>query len=749
MSDFKSGRWEEDIEVRNFIQKNYTPYDRDESFLAGPTERTRKLWEKTSELIKKEIEKGIMDLDVNTPSSIVSHEAGYIDKDNEVIVGLQTDEPLKRAIKPNGGIRLVEKAAEEYGYEIPKEVTDIYYNIRKTHNDGVFDAYSDEIRLLRSKHIITGLPDNYGRGRIIGDYRRIPLYGVDKLIEDKKNFLKNFKEEMEEYNIKLREEISDQIKALEEIKQMAEMYGHDISVPAKDSKEAVQWLYYAYLAAVKQQDGAAMSFGRVDAFLDIYFERDLESGKYTEEQIQEMIDDFVVKLRIVRHLRPPAYNELFAGDPTWVTLVLGGTGLDGRNMVTKTSYRFLNTLNNLGPAPEPNLTVLWGDKQPEAWKKYCAKMSIESSSIQYENDDLMKPYYGDDYGIACCVSGMAIGKEMQFFGARANLAKVLLLAINGGKEEPITHEGGHKHDGGDVVIPDLEPMNKTEYLDYEEVWPRFVRLMDWLAERYVNAMNVIHFMHDKYHYESAQMALHQEHVKRYMAFGAAGLSVVADALSAIKHAKVKPIWNENGVAVDYEIEGDYPKFGNDDDRVDQIAVDITKEFITALKRYEVYRNSVHTLSILTITSNVVYGNATGATPDGRESGVPFAPGANPMHGRDENGAVASLNSVAKIPYEYCQDGVSNTFSIVPTSLGKSEEEQVRNLVQMMDGYFVGKGAHHLNVNVLNRETLLDAQKHPEKYPQLTIRVSGYAVLFNRLGKAQQDEVIARTFHKSL
>lgn len=751
MSDnkFNSGRWEEDIEVRDFVQRNYTPYTGDESFLEGPTERTKSLWAKTSELIKKELEKGIMDLDVNTPSSITSHEAGYIDQENEVIVGLQTDEPLKRGIKPNGGIRLVEKAAKDYGYEIPEEVSEIYYNIRKTHNDGVFSAYSDQIRLLRSKHIITGLPDNYGRGRIIGDYRRLPLYGVDKLIKDKQNFLKNFSEEMDEFNIRLREETFEQIKALEDMKKMAQMYGHDISVPAKDSKEAVQWLYYAYLAAVKEQDGAAMSFGRVDAFLDIYFEKDLEEGNYTEAELQEFVDDFVIKLRIVRHLRPPEYNALFAGDPTWVTLVLGGTGLDGRNLVTKTSFRFLNTLSNLGPAPEPNLTVVWGDKVSESWKKYCAKQSIISSSIQYENDDLMKPYYGDDYGIACCVSGMAIGKEMQFFGARANAAKVLLLAINGGKEEPISHGSDHDHDGGDVVIPGLEPMNKAEYLSYDEVWPRFVQLMDWLAESYVNAMNTIHYMHDKYHYESAQMAMHDSHVKRYMAFGLAGLSVVADALSAIKYAKVKPIWNDKGVAERYEIEGDFPKFGNDDDRVDEIAVAITKEFITALRRYETYRDSIHTLSILTITSNVVYGNATGATPDGRESGVPFAPGANPMHGRDENGAVASLNSVAKIPYEYCQDGVSNTFSIVPGSLGKTQEEQIENLVQLMDGYFVGKGAHHLNVNVLNRETLKDAQEHPEKYPQLTIRVSGYAVLFNRLSKAQQDEVIARTFHNSL
>ncbi|MBD3280399.1 formate C-acetyltransferase [Candidatus Dojkabacteria bacterium] len=751
MSDnsFKSGLWEDDVEVRDFVQKNYVPYEGDESFLEGATERTKGMWAKVSKLIKEEIKKGIMDLDVNTPSSITSHEAGYIDQNNEVIVGLQTDEPLKRGIKPNGGIRLVEKAAKDYGYEIPKEVSKIYYEIRKTHNDGVFSAYSDEIRKLRSKHIITGLPDNYGRGRIIGDYRRVALYGVDELIEDKKGFLKNFSEEMNEFNIRLREETFEQIKALEDMKKMAGMYGHDISKPAKDSKEAVQWLYYGYLAAVKEQDGAAMSFGRVDAFLDVYFEKDLAEGKYTEAEIQEMVDDFVIKLRMVRHLRPPEYNALFAGDPTWVTLVLGGTGLDGRSLVTKTSYRFLNTLTNLGPAPEPNLTPVWGKGLPENWKKYCAKQSIDTSSIQYENDDLMKPYYGDDYGIACCVSGMTIGKDMQFFGARANLAKTLLLVINGGKEEPISHGSDHDHPGGDVVVPGLKTMNDEEYLDFDKVWPQFVEMMDWLAERYVNAMNTIHYMHDKYHYESAQMALHDHHVKRYMAFGIAGLSVVADALSAMKHAKVKPVWNEKGVADRYEIEGDYPKFGNDDDSVDQIAVDIVREFTTALRRYETYRDSIHTLSILTITSNVVYGNATGATPDGRESGVPFAPGANPMHGRDENGAVASLNSVAKLPYDYCQDGISNTFSIVPGSLGKDKDEQIENLVQLMDGYFTGKGAHHLNVNVLNRETLKDAQEHPEKYPQLTIRVSGYAVLFNRLSKAQQDEVIARTFHEKI
>lgn len=741
MSNFKSGDWETDINVRDFIQRNYTSYDGDEAFLASVTERTTTIWNKLLKLMELEREKGILDLDVNTPSSITSHNAGYIDKENEIIMGLQTDAPLKRAIKPLGGIRLVEKAAESYGYQIPKEVSEVFYKHRKTHNDGVFSAYSDEQRLLRSKHIVTGLPDNYGRGRIIGDYRRLALYGTDKLIADKMRSIKNIPALMNEVNIQLREELTEQITALNDIKKMAGTYGFDVSKPAQDTKEALQWMYFAYLAAVKQQDGAAMSFGRIDAFLDIYIERDLNEDKYTETQIQEMMDDFVIKLRIVRQLRPPEYNQLFAGDPTWVTLVLGGTGIDGRNMVTKTSYRLLNTLTTLGAAPEPNLTVLWGEKLPTTWKKYCAKQSIISSSIQYENDDLMKNYYGDDYAIACCVSGMAIGKEMQFFGARCNLAKALLLSINGGKEEPSLHT-----EGGDVIIPGQESMDTKEYLDFEQVWERFKQNMDWLAERYVNTMNVIHYMHDKYNYESSLMSFHDRDIKRYMALGAAGLSVVADSLSAIKYAKVKPEWTDKRVAKKYIIEGEYPQYGNDDDRVDQIAVETVKYFIEALRKHKTYRNAVHTLSILTITSNVVYGGATGATPDGREAGVAFAPGANPMHGRDKNGAIASLNSVAKIPYKYCQDGVSNTFSILPNSLGKDQSEQIDNLTQLMDGYFVGKGAHHLNVNVLDRDMLLDAQSHPEKYPQLTIRVSGYAVLFNRLSKEQQDEVIARTFH---
>jgi formate C-acetyltransferase len=743
---FKGNSWAKNIDVRDFVQNNYTAYDGDESFLAPATERTKNLWSKLQLLIQEELKKGILDLDVNTPSSIISHAAGYIDKDLELIVGLQTDAPLKRSIKPNGGIRLVEKAAESYGYKVPAEISKIFTDYRKTHNDGVFSSYSKEIRLLRSKHVITGLPDSYGRGRIIGDYRRIALYGVDRLIAQKMADLETINPEMNDENVRTREEIFEQIKALNEIKIMAQKYGFDLSKPAADSKDAVQYVYFSYLAAVKQQDGAAMSLGRVDAFLDIYFEKDLSEGKYSESQIQEFIDDFVMKLRIVRHLRPPEYNTLFAGDPTWVTLSLGGTGLDGRNMVTKTSFRFLNTLTNLGPAPEPNLTVLWGAKLPEAWKKYCSRQSISTSSIQYENDDLMKPYYGDDYGIACCVSGMTIGKDMQLFGARANIVKALLIAINGGKSEPAPDEAGNLTEGGDIIIPGLKTLNTTEYLDFKEVWDQYMLTLDWVAEKYVSAMNIIHYMHDKYNYESLEMALHDTNIRRFMAFGAAGLSIVADSLSAIKYAKVKPVWNAKGVAQEYIIEGEFPKYGNDDDRVDEIAVEIVKQFISKLRKYKTYRNAVHTLSILTITSNVVYGKATGATPDGRGAGVPFAPGANPMHGRDTHGAVSSLNTVAKIPYAYAQDGISNTFSIVPNALGKDKTEQENNLVQLLNGYFVGKGAHHLNVNVFTRETLLDAQAHPENYPQLTIRVSGYAVLFNRLSTEQQNEVIARTFH---
>ncbi|HEQ65468.1 MAG TPA: formate C-acetyltransferase [bacterium] len=746
MNNYKGSDWKLRIDVRDFVHNNYTPYDGDESFLAESTERTKKMWGRISDLIKEEVKRGILDLDTDTPSTITSHKPGYIDKESELIVGLQTDAPMKRAIKPYGGVNFVKKAAEGYGYEISKEVEEFFNTHRKTHNQGVFDVYDPEIRKLRSTHIITGLPDNYGRGRIIGDYRRLALYGADKLIEEKRKFLAKSPDTVTENLIRLREEISDQIKALEQIKIMANSYGYDVSRPAEDTREAVQWIYFAFLAAVKEQDGAAMSMGRIDTFIDIYAEEDLRSGKYTEEEIQEIIDDFVMKLRIVRHLRHELYNALFAGDPTWITIVLGGATLNGDSLVTKTSFRFLNTLSTLGPAPEPNLTVLWSSKISKAWKDYCSKQSIISSSIQYENDDLMKEYYGDDYGIACCVSGMAIGKEMQFFGARANLVKALLLAINGGKEERVELDGKVVTEGGEVIIPGLKPLNESDYLNYEEVWDRYKEVIRWLAQRYVRAMNEIHYMHDKYNYEAAQMAFHDDEIKRNMAFGAAGLSIVADSLSAIKYAKVKPVWNEDNIAVDYLIEGDYPKFGNDDDRVDQIAIEVVRNFIESLKEYETYRDSRHTLSILTITSNVVYGNSTGATPDGRDSGVPFAPGANPMHGRDSNGAVASLNSVAKIPYHYCLDGISNTFSIVPTALGKDQESQISNLTQMMDGYFLRKNAHHLNVNVFDKETLLDAQKNPEKYPQLTIRVSGYAVLFNKLSKAQQDEVIARTFH---
>jgi formate C-acetyltransferase len=749
MDELIKGKWSQAIDVRDFVHLNITPYNGDESFLAPATQRTLNIWSQILELIKQEKEKGILDLDVNTPSDITTHAPGYIDQGNEIIVGLQTDKPLKRSIKPFGGIRLVQKAAESYGYEIPKSVVEIYEKYRKTHNDGVFSVYTDEQKLLRKKHVLTGLPDNYSRGRIIGDYRRIPLYGTTALIEYKKKDLDTLKGSMSNDEIQLREEVFEQIKALEQMTEMAKGYGYDISIPAKDSKEAIQWLYFGYLAAVKQQDGAAMSMGRIDSFLDIFIENDLKKGIFNESQIQEMIDDFVIKLRIVRHLRAPEYDQLFAGDPTWVTMVLGGTDLNGRNLVTKTSFRFLHTLTNLGPAPEPNLTVLWSKNIPLPWKRYCAKQSVLSSSIQYENDDLMKQYYGDDYGISCCVSGMAIGKEMQFFGARCNLAKTLLLAINGGKEEAITHEGEDKTEGGEDIIKNFEGLKSKEYLDYDEVWTKFLASIDWVAKKYVEVMNVIHYMHDKYYYESAEMALHDLHVKRNMAFGAAGLSIVADSLSAIKYAKVKPIWNSKGVASEFKIEGDFPKFGNNDDRVDQIAVQIIKEFIKALRKYPVYRDSKHVLSILTITSNVVYGNATGATPDGRKSGIPFAPGANPMHGRDSNGAIASLNSVAKLPYEDSVDGISNTFSIVPTSLGKDINEQIDNLVSLYDGYFIGKGAHHLNTNVLNRETLIDAQNHPEKYPQLTIRVSGYAVLFNKLSRQQQNEVIARTFHNRM
>ncbi|MGU9539700.1 formate C-acetyltransferase [Clostridium tepidum] len=734
---FNKGVWEKNIDVRDFIQKNYIPYYGDHSFLKGPTEKTKKLWNQCEKLIAEEIEKGILDVDLKNISAIDAFNAGYIDKGNETIVGLQTDKPLKRIINPFGGIRMVKQALEAYNYNLKPEIKEIFSKYRKTHNDGVFDAYTEEMRKARSAGLLTGLPDAYGRGRIIGDYRRIPLYGIDYLIKNKEEDLKAVKGEMNETTIRKREEIKEQIKALISMKEMALKYDIDISKPAKNAEEAVQFLYFGYLAGVKENNGAAMSLGRVSSFIDIYIERDLQQGILTEEEAQEIIDQFVIKLRLVRHLRTPEYNELFAGDPNWITEAIGGMGLNGKTLVTKTSFRFLNTLNNLGPAPEPNMTVLWSQNLPEGFKRFCAQMSIKTDSIQYENDDLMRDIYGDDYGIACCVSAMALGKQMQFFGARCNLAKALLYSINGGVDEKKN-------------IKVIDNINTTEdnVLDYEKVKENYFKVLEYIAQLYVNTMNIIHYMHDKYAYEAGLMALHDTEVERLMAFGVAGLSVVADSLSAIKYAKVKPV-RENGIAVDFEIEGEFPKYGNDDDRVDEIAVEIVNKFISELKKNKTYRNAKHTLSVLTITSNVVYGKKTGSTPDGRKAGEAFAPGANPMHGRDKNGALASLNSVAKIPYkDVCEDGVSNTFSIVPDALGKSDEERINNLVSILDGYFV-QDAHHLNVNVLNRELLIDAMEHPEKYPSLTIRVSGYAVHFNRLTKAQQLEVISRTFHEEM
>jgi formate C-acetyltransferase len=733
--NFKEGNWQNEINVRDFIISNFTPYEGDDSFLVEPTENTKKLWEKLTERMKIERErKGVYDIDEKTISTITSHEAGYIDKDLEKIVGIQTDEPLKRAIMPFGGIRLIYTELEAYGKEMDKDVANVF-KYRKTHNDGVFDAYTDDMKLARHTGIITGLPDAYGRGRIIGDYRRVALYGVDFLIKQKEQAKKNLVFDiMDSPTIRAREEISEQIKALKELKEMAAKYGFDISEPAKDTKEAIQWLYFGYLAAVKEQNGAAMSIGRVSTFLDIYAERDLAEGRYTEEEIQEFVDHFVMKLRIVRFLRTPAYDELFSGDPTWVTEAIGGVALDGRPMVTKMSYRFMHTLVNLGPAPEPNLTVLWSEHLPMNFKKFCSKISIQTSSIQYENDDLMREKFGDDYGIACCVSAMRIGKQMQFFGARANLAKALLYAINGGKDEKY----------GTQVGPALAPIT-SEYLDYDEVMQRYEAITDWLSKLYINTLNIIHYMHDKYCYERIEMALHDEDILRTSACGLAGLSVVADSLSAIKYAKVKPIRNEEGLAVDFEIEGDYPKFGNNDPAVDDIAVSIVKNFMSKLSKHKTYRDSKPTMSILTITSNVVYGKKTGATPDGRKAGEPFAPGANPMHGRDTHGCIASMKSVAKLPYDYSEDGISYTFSIIPQALGKEENEKVENLVSLMDGYFADKG-HHINVNVLNKEVLEDAMEHPELYPQLTIRVSGYAVNFIKLTREQQLDVIHRTFH---
>ena len=736
--DFHKGKWVNEINVSDFIKSNYEAYEGDESFLESPTEKTKRIWGKCEELLKVELEKHVLDIDTVNMSGINNFEAGYICDDDDVIVGLQTDAPLKRIVNPYGGIRMVYSELSAYGYELDPTVNKYFNEFAKSHNEGVFDAYDEDIRKARHVGLLTGLPDAYGRGRIIGDYRRVALYGVDKLIEEKMNDLKSHDGEMSDALIRTREEISAQIKALQRFKEMAAKYNCDISKPAKNAKEAVQWTYFGYLASVKQNNGAAESIGRVDAFLDIYIQRDLKNGLITEKEAQELIDNFVIKLRLIRHLRTPAYDELFSGDPTWVTCSMGGITTEGNNMVTKTSYRLLNTLTNLDPAPEPNMTVLWSEKLPENWKKYCAKMSIRTDAVQYENDDLMRPIYGDDYAIACCVSAMRMGVDMQFFGARCNLAKSLLLALNEGRDEML----------GDKVLNHVAPMN-DEVLDYEKVKKAYFEILERVATIYARAMNIIHYMHDKYAYESMQMALHKTDVHRYMAYGVAGLSVAADSLSAIKYAKVKPVRNEEGITTDFIIEGDFPKYGNDDDRVDEIAVEILRKIYSELAKHKPYRNAEPTMSVLTITSNVVYGSKTGSTPDGRKAGIPFAPGANPMHGRDASGAIASLNSVAKLPYgDCCKDGISNTFSIIPSALGSDFDKQVDNLVNLMDGYFT-QGAHHLNVNVLNRETLIDAMEHPEKYPLLTIRVSGYSVRFNRLTRKQQEEVIARTFHEKM
>lgn len=737
--NFKEGSWTEEINVSNFIQENYKEYNEDEKFLSAVTSRTKNVWDKCQELLKLELKKHVLDIDVDHMSGIDNFDAGYIDKDNEIIVGLQTDAPLKRIVNPYGGIRMVYQELEAYGYKLNENVDKYFNEFRKTHNQGVFDAYTEDVRKARHVGLLTGLPDAYGRGRIIGDYRRIALYGIDYLMEKKKEeWDKKLLGPMTDELIQLREDVSVQYRALAAIKSMAKKYGYDISGPAKNAKEAIQWTYFGYLAAIKENNGAAMSLGRVDAFFDIYINRDLENGTLTEKDAQELIDQFVIKLRIARHLRTPEYDELFSGDPTWVTCSIGGVNKDGRSMVTKTSYRILHTLSNLDPAPEPNMTVLWSKNLPEEFKKYCARMSIETDSIQYENDDIMRPIYGDDYAIACCVSAMRVGKDMQYFGARCNLAKALLYSINGGIDEM----------KGDKVIEGFDIMD-DEILDYNKVKKSYFKMLEKVAEIYSSAMNVIHYMHDKYAYEAGQMALHDTDVHRLMAYGVAGLSVAVDSLSAIKYAKVKPIRDENGIAKDFEIEGDFPKYGNDDDRVDNIAKEILEKIYKELASHKTHRNAEVTLSVLTITSNVVYGSKTGSTPDGRKAGVPFAPGANPMHERDCSGALASLNSVAKLDYcNCCRDGISNTFSIVPSTLGTTDEERVTNLVSVLDGYFAQK-AHHLNVNVLNRETLVDAMEHPDKYPLLTIRVSGYAVRFNRLTRKQQEEVISRTFHEKM
>ena len=734
--NFATGSWQTKINVRDFIQKNYTPYEGDESFLAPATERTKKLLAVYEGLLKQEHENGgALKVDTDTVITVTSFGPGYLDRENEIIVGLQTDEPLKRACNPFGGMRMVRSACEAYGYQVSEKIEE-EFKYHKTHNDGVFSAYTDDVRAARHAGIITGLPDAYGRGRIIGDYRRVPLYGVDRLIAEKKADKKELgRPPMTADSIRLSEEVADQISALEDMKKMAASYGFDISLPARDAREAVQWLYFAYLAAIKEQNGAAMSLGRVSTFLDVYFERDLAEGTLTEGGAQEIMDDFVLKLRMARHLRTPDYNELFGGDPMWITESLGGMGEDGRPLVTKNCFRMLHTLYNLNPSPEPNLTVLWAKHLPENWKRYVAKVSCETDAIQYESDTIMRPAFGDDYAIACCVSAMRVGKDMQFFGARANLAKLVLLAINGGMDEVKKQR----------VAPKM-PVWEDEYLDYEKVLDRMDFYRDWLAKTYVDAMNIIHYMHDKYAYEKSQMALHDTNVRRLMAFGIAGMSCMADSLSAIKYAKVRCIRDlETGLVVDFETEGEFPCFGNDDQRVDAIACGQVRKFYEALNKYELYRGATHTLSILTITSNVMYGKKTGNTPDGRKLGEPLAPGANPMSGRDRSGALAELNSVAKLSYEYCRDGISNTFSIIPDALGKTSEERVNNLVALLGGYFI-QGAHHLNVNVLNRETLMDAYDHPEKYPNLTIRVSGYAVNFHRLSREQQREVISRTFH---
>ena len=737
--DFKEGIWKKEVNVSDFIQKNYESYDLDESFLKGKTSKTDKVWKTCEELLKEELKKHVLDIDTTNMSGIDSFMPGYIDKENEVIVGLQTDKPLKRIVNPYGGIRMVYSELESYHYKLDENV-DKYFNLfRKTHNQGVFDCYTDEIKKARHVGLLTGLPDSYGRGRIIGDYRRVALYGIDFLMAEKKKDFASLEGPVMDISLmQLREEVSMQYRALEEIKKMASRYGYDISVPASNAKEAIQWTYFAYLAAIKENNGAAMSMGRVDAFFDIYINRDIKNGILNEEEAQELIDQFVIKLRLVRHLRTPEYDELFSGDPTWVTCSIGGVTVDKKSMVTKTSYRILHTLTNLDPAPEPNLTVLWSEYLPDTFKKYCSKMSIETDSIQYENDDVMRPIYGDDYAIACCVSAMREGRDMQFFGARCNLAKALLYSMNGGIDE-VT---------GDLVIDGFDK-NSDEILDYEKVKDMYFKMLEEICKIYADSMNIIHYMHDKYAYEASQMALHDTHVNRLMAYGVAGLSVVCDSLSAIKYASVKPIRNDDGIIVDFSITGDFPKYGNDDDRVDSIAVMVLEKMYQELKKHPCYRDATPTLSVLTITSNVVYGKKTGSTPDGRKKGVPFAPGANPMHGRDSSGAISSLNSVAKIPYQdCCRDGISNTFSIVPNSLGHTMEERVENLVSLLDGYFI-QGAHHLNVNVLNRETLVDAMEHPEKYPLLTIRVSGYAVRFNRLTRIQQEEVISRTFHEKI